>query len=106
MSTPKITDLILKTVGISEYFREIISGDDVENRKPDPEAYLKLLEKMGIGKDNAIIIEDSNKGIIAANNAGIRCIAITTTHDREELAHADYVVDCHDEIIPLIEKIK
>jgi len=104
-SRKKEAELILKTVEIDNYFNDMVCGDEVKNRKPDPEAYLKLLEKICVKKNEAIIIEDSNKGIIAAKNAGIRCIAITTTHDREEISHADYVVDSHDEILPIIQNL-
>lgn len=66
----------LKLAGIYDYFDAVISGDMIEHSKPDPDIFLKALEKLGTEKLNTVILEDSNSGIEAAYRAGIRSIMV------------------------------
>lgn len=66
----------LVNAGIDQYFDFLVCGDEVTNSKPDPEIYLKTIDKLGIKKEEAIIFEDSRNGLISANSAGVRCILI------------------------------
>lgn len=61
---------------IGKYFKFVVTGDDVEKVKPFPDVYLKSIELLGLEKENCIAIEDSETGLEAAKNAGIKCIAI------------------------------
>ena len=67
---------ILKYAEVLEYFDFTVCGDEVKNGKPDPEVFNKAIEKSGIKKENAIIIEDSQNGLLAGHNAGIKTIFI------------------------------
>ena len=66
----------LKMAGIYEYFNDVVSGDMVENSKPNPEIFNLACSKIGVSKLNAVVLEDSNTGIEAAYNAGIRSIMV------------------------------
>ncbi len=73
----------------------IVAGDDVTNRKPDPEVFTTALEKLGLDRpDEVVVIEDSAEGLAAARAAGTPCVVVvngyTTDHD---LAGADLVLD-------------
>ena len=61
---------------IAQYFDVIITGEDVKFGKPNPEVYLKALEKLNIKNDQAIVFEDSEVGCLAAYDAGINYIKI------------------------------
>ena len=50
------------------------------------------------------MIEDSPNGIMAAKNAGMYCIGITTSRPSEDLDHADVVVSSHKEILQLFKQ--
>ena len=63
------------TCHIKEYFDVILSGDDFENSKPDPEIYISAMNQLGVDKQNCIIIEDSDYGIEAGKKAGAFVIA-------------------------------
>lgn len=57
-------------------FQVTISSDDVVNTKPDPEAYLKAADYLGVNIKNSLILEDSATGIAAARASGARTIAV------------------------------
>lgn len=60
---------------IKEFFDVILSGEDFENSKPDPEIYISAMKSLGVKKHDCIIIEDSDYGIEAGNKAGAFVIA-------------------------------
>lgn len=61
---------------MTEYFDVIITGDMVENGKPDPEIYLKACKGLEIVPQNAVAIEDSPNGLKSATAAGLRTIMV------------------------------
>ena len=61
---------------INDVFDLIITYEDVENKKPNPEVYLKVVEKLNVSKKDCLIIEDSLEGVKAANNAKIEVLNI------------------------------
>ena len=62
-------ELMMKYSHLDKYLDFIISNQDVQKSKPNPEIYLKALEKAGIKADEAIICEDNENGIRAATDA-------------------------------------
>ncbi|HJP20733.1 MAG TPA: HAD family phosphatase [Alphaproteobacteria bacterium] len=64
--------------GFERYFDFVISGDDCENTKPDPEPYRRALERVSCPAAECLVIEDSERGLIAAKAAGIKCWVIPT----------------------------
>ena len=75
-STKDEVEKILKKAEVIDFFDFIICGDEVKNGKPDPEIFLKAVEKAGVSKENTIILEDSTNGLLAAYNAGIKSIFV------------------------------
>lgn len=67
---------LLEKEGILQRFNVIVSGDDVEKSKPAPDVFLKVIEIMNFSKDEAIILEDSENGYIAAKESGINYMII------------------------------
>lgn len=61
----------------SNLFNVIITGEHVERGKPDPECYLKAMEKLGLKPENCIIFEDSDVGLEAAKNARADVIKVS-----------------------------
>ena len=57
-------------------FHCVITSDDVENIKPNPDIYLAAMSRLNISPDRAVAIEDSFNGIVAAKMAGMNCVAI------------------------------
>jgi len=100
-STPMVNvQVILDAIGVRPCFDAFVSGDDVTHGKPDPEVFVKAGEKLGLPPERCVVVEDAMVGIQAAKGAGMRCLAVTTTHPREKLAEADRVVDSLEEVTP------
>lgn len=69
-------DTILEQAGITDFFDDSICGDEVTKGKPNPEIFLKACQKLGVSADEAIVLEDSEAGIQASYDAGIRVICV------------------------------
>jgi len=66
----------LTRLGLINKFDELITAEDVERIKPNPDLFLKAAKKLGVVKDNVLIIEDSLNGLIAGVNAGMRVLVV------------------------------
>lgn len=88
-------------LGLSKIFGDgsIFKISDVGNKsKPDPAIFLYAAEKLGVAPEECIVIEDAPHGVAAAKNAGMYCIALTTTRPRGELMKADTIADSYADI--------
>jgi HAD superfamily hydrolase (TIGR01509 family) len=75
-SIRETTQLMLEKSGLDTFLNYVVTNQDVNNPKPDPEGYLKIIEHFGISKDNIIIVEDSPKGLLAARATGCKVIQV------------------------------
>ena len=78
-------DFTLKGLEISEYFETITGGHEVFKGKPDPEIFIKSMEKSGVKASEALVFEDSGGGIRSAKAAGLKVVGIATSHSKKEL---------------------
>ena len=62
----------------------VFAGDVVPAKKPDPAIYLLALEELGVARDDAIVVEDSRNGLLAAVRAGLRCVVTLSSYTGEE----------------------
>jgi beta-phosphoglucomutase len=83
---------MLRVFDLERYFSAIISGSNLP-AKPEPDVFFQAADSLEVSPKNCLVIEDSIAGVEAAHRAGMRCIAVLTTHHREELIKADLVVD-------------
>jgi len=91
-SFKSLMDLVVDKFEIREYFDILYSAEDVKNGKPNPEIYLKTMNKLNVKPNETVIIEDSINGIKAAKASGAYCIAVETTNPKEKLIVADKVI--------------
>lgn len=91
-------DAILARIGLLNAFRAIVSAEDVVHGKPHPEVFLKAAERLGCLPARSVVFEDAHVGIKAAHAAGMKVVAVTTTHQPAELKAADLVVRQLDEL--------
>lgn len=90
-------DANLKAAKISPgLFNAIISGENVKNKKPAPDIFLRAAEEMGVEPGKCIVVEDAVNGIKAAKAGRMKAIAVASSFSAEELAAAqpDYI--CKD----------
>lgn len=79
-----------------EFFKNldvIITGDKVDNCKPHPEPYLNAAKALSISPTECIVVENAPMGIESAKRAGMFCIAICSTLEKNYLQKADVVID-------------
>jgi HAD superfamily hydrolase (TIGR01509 family) len=62
----------------------VFAGDIVPAKKPDPAIYLLALERLGVSSADAIVIEDSRNGLLAAVDAGLRCVVTVSSYTTDE----------------------
>jgi beta-phosphoglucomutase len=84
-------DFVLDGLNIRQYIDAVVSADDVDQSKPDPETFLKCAEALSLKPEDCLVFEDAPKGVEAALNAGMDCVAITTMHDREEFEYNNVI---------------
>ncbi|MGL5880686.1 MAG: HAD family hydrolase, partial [Xenococcaceae cyanobacterium] len=72
-------DFVLQELEIASLFDVVVGGSDVQNGKPDPETFLIAAQRLNVSPEKCIVFEDNLSGIEAAQNAGMRAIAITTS---------------------------
>lgn len=105
-------EFVLEKAGLRESFAVIISAEDVENCKPDPECFLKGFNEIDSYRikqqhlpmvhGECLVIEDSPPGIVAAKTARLQALGVTNTVSAEELrkAGADAVTNNLDDLMP------
>ncbi len=96
-------EIALGKAGLADLFRLIVSGEDVEKTKPDPEPYEKTLRQLNahlsltktdqeILPEQCLVIEDSSAGIQSAKAAGMNVLALVQTEEPDRLVAADQVL--------------
>jgi HAD superfamily hydrolase (TIGR01509 family) len=80
----------LDRLSVGQHFDAIVTADDVEHVKPDPALYLTAVRRLGVAPHEAIALEDSPNGVLAAKRAGLFAIAIPNALTGQlPLDHAD-----------------
>jgi HAD superfamily hydrolase (TIGR01509 family) len=83
----------VERLGIRPLFAAVVTGDQVERRKPAPDVYLAAALRLGVDPQLSIAIEDSGPGIAAARAAGMKAVAIPhRLTERHDLSGADLTV--------------
>ncbi|MFW6212599.1 MAG: HAD-IA family hydrolase, partial [Spirochaetota bacterium] len=72
----KVVDAMLEESELKLYFETTVSSSDVRRGKPDPESFDCAASKMGVPPEQCLVIEDSQYGVLAAERAGMRCLAL------------------------------
>jgi beta-phosphoglucomutase len=94
-------EFILDGLNLRRFFQAVVTADDVQNGKPNPEIFLKSAEKLGVLPENCIVFEDALNGFEAAARAGMKSAAITTVNKRQEVENLPSVVEVIDDFTNL-----
>jgi beta-phosphoglucomutase len=87
---------------VLKFFDLVITGDDCPVTKPAPDPYLLAATKLSVSSARCLVIENAPLGIESAKNAGMQCIALSTTLAREHLTQADLVLNSISEVKVLL----
>src|SRR5262249_15675703 len=89
-------ELILQLTETTQFFTAIVSMEDTQRGKPDPDVFLRVAAKLNVPAERCLVMEDAPAGIQAAKAGGMRAIAVTFVphHDPKTLhdAGADLIV--------------
>jgi beta-phosphoglucomutase len=87
-------EINLNEINLSgDTFQSIITGLDVENKKPFPDIYIKAAGSIGLEPQECLVVEDAVSGVKAAKSAGCRCLAVTTSFKASDLREADWICE-------------
>ena len=71
----------------------VLTREDVSERKPNPEIYIKAKNELGYNLDEIIVVEDTEIGVSAAKSAGLTCVTIPNQYTKkQDFSNADYVL--------------
>jgi beta-phosphoglucomutase len=89
---------VLAAAGLAGAVSVVVTVEDLERGKPDPEGYLRALELLDdeIPAADVTVFEDTEAGVAAAKAAGMRCVAVLGTLAPERLALADELAPALD----------
>lgn len=94
---------VIETLHIDKYFEFVVSGDDIEHSKPNPEIFNVAAKRMQLDKSEIVVIEDSVNGITAANNAHLDVIAYKGSSVKQDTHEATYEVSSFKELENMLE---
>ena len=89
---------IMQSLQLDRYFDCVVTEKDVSRGKPSPEGFLLAARTLDIPPANCVVIEDAVAGVSAARRAGMRCVAVTTSHPRRDLGQADLILDSLEDL--------
>lgn len=75
-SSSKNALLILRKIGLEDYFDVVVDGNEISKSKPDPEVFLLAAEKMGVPVEDCLVVEDADSGVAAALAAGMSVLGV------------------------------
>ncbi len=95
-------DLILGLTRTQPFFDAVVSMEDTQRGKPDPQVFLVAAEKLGVPPGRCVVLEDAVAGVEAAKAGGMKCIAVSFVghHPEEKLraARADLIVKTLEQV--------
>ncbi len=87
-------DTVLGHHGLLEFFEFFVTREKVVHAKPNAEPYLLATAMMGLAPEQLLAVEDTSTGLRAAQDAGLRCVAVSRQAvERARLTAADYMVE-------------
>ena len=92
-------EVSMAKVGLAPFFRGVISSENVQLGKPNPEVFIKAALLIRRDPEKCVVFEDSFAGLKAARNGGMKAVGVATTNSAAALAgHADRIVHRLDEL--------
>lgn len=97
-----VNERIRSRIHLRDYFSVVVTMEDVEHIKPDPEGYLTALKRLGVAPEDALVVEDSRVGVTAAAAAGLPAAVVRepfSDRDRDWLkTHAAAYFETFEEL--------
>jgi len=91
-SSISVVTAVMEQTQLSDFFKVIVSTEDVARGKPHPDVLIEAARRLGARPSTCVVVEDALYGVVAARRAGMRCIAVPSLADQAllpEFAAAD-----------------
>ena len=75
-SHPRVIDAALEGTGLRDAFRAVVSSDEVEHGKPEPDVFLEAARRLGVEPAAVLVVEDSLNGLKAGRAAGMTTVLV------------------------------
>ncbi|NTW70369.1 MAG: beta-phosphoglucomutase family hydrolase [Chlorobiaceae bacterium] len=98
---PRNIEYVLDLLGIDGRFQAIVDPSQVEHGKPAPDIFLRAAELLDVPPSACIVFEDAIPGVEAAQRAGMKCVAVTTTNNAEAFSAFENVIQIIDDFSQL-----
>lgn len=96
-------DAVLRKFAIDRFFPLTVARQDYLKAKPQPDAFLTAVRKLGLQPSQCVVIEDTYKGVTAAVQAGITCIAVPNDYTRRnDFSQASLVLPSLRDLTPQV----
>jgi len=98
---------ILRQLDLARHFEAIATNESVARVKPHPDLFLYVAEQLGVAASECVVLEDAEKGVLAAHAAGMKVIAVPTRHTAgNDFSKATLVVSSlADVTLPLLDSL-
>lgn len=73
---PAVIEAALAATGLADAFDVVVSSDEVEHGKPEPDVYLEAARRLGVDPAGCVVVEDSLNGVLAARRAGMVAVLV------------------------------
>lgn len=99
---------VLRSLELEESLDLVLTREDVQNAKPDPEIYLLGADKLGVSPEECLVLEDSPNGVRAGVSAGMNVIAVATPFTMagihtEQVVDHEWVVHNPDQLLEIVK---
>lgn len=97
-----LTNLFLRSRGLTDTFDYVLTGCDTLKSKPDPEVYQVCAKRLKVNPAECLVFEDITKGILSAKNAGMRVCGVYDKYSEwsreEKIRLSDYYIESYNDI--------
>ena len=98
-SSSRNAPLILRQIGLEDFFEAVSDGNNITRSKPDPEVFLCAAEMLRVAPENCLVVEDAVSGARAAHTAGMQCVCVG---DASHQKVGDYNIDSFPELLDIL----
>lgn len=101
-----LVERVMRENGIIDQFEILVSGNQFEKSKPDPEIYLYTAAKLGVKPEECLAVEDSTFGVLAGHRAGMTVAALKDDRFQFDQSPADYRMDRLTEVLEILKRME
>jgi len=98
-SAATIVGPVLDKYDLRPFFKELLTRERYAKSKPEPDAFLAAAAALGVPPARCVVIEDAERGVVAARRAGTKCVAVPNRWTKWlDFSQADRVVESLDDV--------